>query len=79
MTALVRGQHRWAQPTVAGETLFVGSQNGTVYALDPKSGCIIWTFTVHGGVRASISIEQRSQAYFRSPTATARLPAASTP
>ncbi len=53
----------WAQPTVVGGRLFVGSQNGTVYALDPKSGCVIWTFTAHGGVRASISIGG-GRAYF---------------
>src|SRR6266699_4053135 len=46
----------WAQPTIAGGRLFVGSQNGTVYALDAKTGCVIWTFTANGGVRASISI-----------------------
>jgi polyvinyl alcohol dehydrogenase (cytochrome) len=41
----------WSQPTVAGGRLFVGSQNGTVYALDSKSGCIIWTFAAKSGVR----------------------------
>jgi polyvinyl alcohol dehydrogenase (cytochrome) len=41
----------WSQPTVAGGRLFVGSQNGTVYSLDAKSGCIIWTFTAKSGVR----------------------------
>jgi polyvinyl alcohol dehydrogenase (cytochrome) len=41
----------WSQPAVAGGRLFVGSQNGTVYALDAKSGCIIWTFTAKSGVR----------------------------
>ncbi len=41
----------WSQPTVAGGRLFVGSQNGTVYALDAKSGCIIWTFVARSGVR----------------------------
>jgi len=46
----------WGQPTIAGGRLFVGSQNGTVYALDARSGCSIWTFTANGGVRASISI-----------------------
>ena len=43
----------WAQPTVAGGRLYVGSQNGIVYALDAASGCVIWTFAAHGGVRAS--------------------------
>lgn len=41
----------WSQPTVAGGRLFVGSQNGTVYALDAKSGCIVWTFAARSGVR----------------------------
>lgn len=51
----------WAQPTVAGGRLFVGSQNGTVYSLDAKSGCIAWTFTARAGVRASISIGRRTK------------------
>ena len=46
----------WAQPTVAGGRLFVGSQNGTVYSLDARTGCVVWTFEAHGGVRTSISI-----------------------
>jgi polyvinyl alcohol dehydrogenase (cytochrome) len=46
----------WAQPAIAGGRLFVGSQNGTVYSLDAKSGCIAWTFAAHAGVRASITI-----------------------
>ncbi|HMD36861.1 MAG TPA: PQQ-binding-like beta-propeller repeat protein [Vicinamibacterales bacterium] len=52
----------WAQPTIAGGRLFVGSQNGTVYALDAKSGCIVWTFAAHSGVRTSITIGRRSGA-----------------
>jgi polyvinyl alcohol dehydrogenase (cytochrome) len=46
----------WAQPTVAGGRLFVGSQTGTVYSLDAVTGCVVWTFTAQGGVRASVSI-----------------------
>ena len=53
----------WAQPTIAGGRLFVGSQNGTVYSLDPKTGCVIWTFSANGGVRASIVIGA-GKAYF---------------
>lgn len=51
----------WAQPTIAGGRLFVGSQNGTVYSLDAVSGCVVWTFTAQGGVRAAISIGPRAQ------------------
>jgi polyvinyl alcohol dehydrogenase (cytochrome) len=46
----------WAQPTVAGGRLYVGSQNGTVYALDRMSGCIRWTFAARGGVRTAITL-----------------------
>ena len=49
----------WAQPAVAGGRLFVGSQNGTVYSLDAATGCIAWTFTAQGGVRAAISLGAR--------------------
>jgi polyvinyl alcohol dehydrogenase (cytochrome) len=50
----------WSQPTVAGGRLFVGSQNGTVYALDAKSGCIIWTFAARSGVRNAPSFGART-------------------
>jgi polyvinyl alcohol dehydrogenase (cytochrome) len=46
----------WAPPTVAGGRLFVGSQNGTVYSLDAKTGCIHWTFSATGGVRTAIAV-----------------------
>ena len=49
----------WAQPTVAGGRVFIGSQNGIVYSLDARSGCIAWTFAAHAGVRASIAIGPR--------------------
>jgi polyvinyl alcohol dehydrogenase (cytochrome) len=46
----------WAQPTTAGGRVFVGSQNGTVFALDAKTGCIRWTFAAAGGVRTAIVV-----------------------
>jgi polyvinyl alcohol dehydrogenase (cytochrome) len=49
----------WSQPTIVGGRLYVGSQNGTVYALDAASGCVVWTFAAQGGVRSSISIGRR--------------------
>ena len=38
---------------MAGDRLFVGSQNGTVYALDIRTGCVHWTYTAAGGVRTA--------------------------
>ena len=45
----------WSQPTVAGGRVFVGSQNGTVYSLDARSGCIYWSFTARSGVRTALA------------------------
>jgi len=50
----------WAQVTVAGGRVFVGSQNGIVYALDARTGCTVWRFTAHAGVRAAITIGPRT-------------------
>jgi polyvinyl alcohol dehydrogenase (cytochrome) len=52
----------WSQPTVASGRVFVGSQNGTVYALDAKSGCIHWTFTARSGVRTALAFGPREGA-----------------
>ena len=46
----------WAPPTVADGRVFVGSQNGTVYSLNAKTGCIYWTFSASGGVRTAIAV-----------------------
>jgi polyvinyl alcohol dehydrogenase (cytochrome) len=57
----------WAQPTVAGGRVFVGSQNGTVYSLDASTGCIRWIFSASGGVRTAIALGalgSRTAAFF---------------
>ena len=46
----------WAQPTVVGGALFIGSDNGFVYALDARSGCVHWSFEAKGQVRSAIVI-----------------------
>lgn len=45
-----------SQPATAGGSLFVGSQNGTVYALDQETGCIRWTFSTVAEVRTAIVV-----------------------
>jgi len=44
-----------SMPTFSSGRLLVGSQSGLVYALDAKSGCIIWTFQASAGVRSAIT------------------------
>jgi len=57
----------FAQPTVAGGRIFLGSDTGRVYSLDAATGCIYWVFEADAGVRSAISIGpagDRWAAYF---------------
>jgi polyvinyl alcohol dehydrogenase (cytochrome) len=45
-----------SQPTVAGGAIFVGSHDGTVFALDWKTGCARWTFHAAAEVRTGIVV-----------------------
>jgi polyvinyl alcohol dehydrogenase (cytochrome) len=45
-----------SQPAVAGGAIFVGSHNGTVYALDPATGCARWLFKARAEVRTGIVV-----------------------
>jgi polyvinyl alcohol dehydrogenase (cytochrome) len=46
----------FAQPTVAGGRLFVGSAERKVYSLSAETGCIHWVFETDFPVRAAISV-----------------------
>ena len=52
----------YAQPTIASGRVFVGSQNGTVYSLDAKTGCTHWTFKTQSAIRAATTIGPRETA-----------------
>lgn len=45
-----------SQATAAGGALFVGSHNGSVYALDQATGCTRWQFKAATEVRSAITI-----------------------
>lgn len=45
-----------SQPTVAGHSVFVGSHDGTVYALDRDTGCVRWQYRASAEVRTPIVI-----------------------
>ena len=45
-----------SQPAVAGGAVFVGGEDGTLYALDAKSGCLHWTFQSSSQIRTAITI-----------------------
>ena len=44
------------QPAVAGGRLFAASDNGAVYALDPRSGCTYWMFKAQAGVPTALRV-----------------------
>lgn len=43
-----------SQPSIAYGAVYVGSQDGTVYALDLVTGCVRWTFQASGEVRTAV-------------------------
>jgi len=45
-----------SQPAVYRGTVFVGSQDGSVYSLDAATGCVHWTTTVEAEVRSGITV-----------------------
>ena len=45
-----------SQPAIAMGTVFTGSQDGTVYALDLDTGCVRWAFSASAEVRTGIVI-----------------------
>ena len=52
--AFPNAQRVRSQPGFAGGSLFVGSQDGTVYSLNAKTGCIRWRFRASAEVRTGI-------------------------
>ena len=54
----------WAQPSVVNGVVYVGSQNGTVYAVSADTGCIFWAFPAAGGVRTAITVADNGLVYF---------------
>jgi polyvinyl alcohol dehydrogenase (cytochrome) len=42
------------QPTVAGGRLFAPSENGNVYALNPRTGCRYWTYKAQAGIPTAV-------------------------
>jgi polyvinyl alcohol dehydrogenase (cytochrome) len=66
----------FAQPTVVGGRIFVGSANSVIYSLNANSGCQYWTFKADSPVRTAITIGPGSApgkwiAYFGDQRATA--------
>jgi polyvinyl alcohol dehydrogenase (cytochrome) len=46
----------FAQPSIIGNNLFVGSASGKVHALDTRTGCTHWMFQAESAVRPAIGM-----------------------
>lgn len=44
-----------SQPAVLGDRLFIGANNGMVFGLGAKDGCVHWSVKVQGPVRSGVS------------------------
>lgn len=45
-----------SQPAIVGETLYVGSEDGRLYAMNRISGCIHWVFEAGAEIRTGITL-----------------------
>ncbi len=48
----------FAQPTIVGGRVFVGSGSGKVYSLDAATGCTYWSYDAGIGVRSGVVVGQ---------------------
>lgn len=53
-----------SQPAVTKDAIYTGSADGRVYALNPESGCIWWTFDADAEVRNAPTIGDDGNLYF---------------
>ena len=60
--AFPNAQRARSQPAVAYGAVYVGSQDGTVHALDEESGCVRWTFRAPAEVRTAVVVESPESA-----------------
>jgi len=54
----------YSQPTIVGGRVYTGSNDGTIYALDARTGCIYWMFQAKAMVRDAVAIGPGPRAYF---------------
>ncbi len=45
-----------SEPALAGGAVYVGSQNGNVYALDRRTGCVRWVFRAASEARSGVVV-----------------------
>ncbi len=58
----------YGQPTAFKGRLFVGSEDGTVYALDSATGCVWWTYKASATVKTAVLIGNKGTTAFMGDT-----------
>ena len=56
--------YAYSQPTVVNGKVYTGSNDGTVFALDAKTGCIYWRYQAKALVRSAPVVGPDSRVYF---------------
>jgi polyvinyl alcohol dehydrogenase (cytochrome) len=54
----------YSQPSVVAGRVYTGSNDGTIYALDARTGCIYWMYQAKAMVRDAVVIGPGPRAYF---------------
>jgi len=50
------GTQAYGNPSIVAGRVFVGSDSGTLYALDADTGCTYWAFKAEGGIRSAPTV-----------------------
>ena len=57
------GRTAYGQPNVVGGRVYVGSNDGTIYAIDAHTGCLYWMFRAKSMVRSGVVVGPDKRAY----------------
>ena len=63
------GTQAYGNPAIVAGRVFVGSDNGTVYALDAQTGCML--LVLQGGRRRALGAERRARRHASTPSTSA--------
>jgi polyvinyl alcohol dehydrogenase (cytochrome) len=55
---LPQGADSFSQPTVVGGRVFFGSDNGFLYSVDARTGCLYWSFHAQGAMRSAPTVAE---------------------
>jgi polyvinyl alcohol dehydrogenase (cytochrome) len=57
------GRTAYGQPTVVGGRVYTGSNDGTIYAIDARTGCLYWMYRAKALVRSAVVVGPDQRAY----------------